>query len=430
MNFFSRLFGRKEKSTSTPTPIMEQAKSALIKIPNGYFSTWTKSAYANDIYRAGVDAIARNAAKLKGVHTVTYGGLKKVSANRRLERILQISPNPYMTAYDLLYKLITQMYLTNNAFALLDRDNGGQLQGVYPVSYTGIELLMDDSGNIFADFTLKNGRKVQFRYSDLIHLRRHFNTSDFLGEDNRAIDSALELAHTQGEGIVNAIKNSATLRGILRFTQILADDKLKELKENFMRDYLSIGNEGGIVAVDNQVEYLPIDNKPAVIDGEQSALIRDKIYSYLGISQRIVDSTYSEDEFSAFYESVVEPIATILSLEFTRKLFNEREQAFGNQIIFESGRLQFSSNATKVNLIKELLPLGILTINQALEILNLAPIEGGDKRLQTLNVVDAAMANEYQMTKALNGKLNGGNNNDDNGITDGGIVGSQSADET
>ena len=113
-----------------------------------------------------------------------------------------------------------------------------------------------------------------------------------------------------------------------------------------------------------------------------------------------MDSTYTENDFAAFYESVVEPVATQLSLEFTRKLFNDREQAFGNQIIFESGRLQFSSNATKVNLIKELLPLGILTINQALEVLNLAPIEGGDKRLQTLNVVDAAAATDYQMKRA------------------------------
>ena len=154
------------------------------------------------------------------------------------------------------------------------------------------------------------------------------------------------------------------------------------------------------MAVDNQCEYAPIESQGASISAEQATLIRDKIYSYLGISQRIVDSTYTENDFAAFYESVVEPVATQLSLEFTRKLFNDREQAFGNQIIFESGRLQFSSNATKVNLIKELLPLGILTINQALEVLNLAPIEGGDKRLQTLNVVDAAAATDYQMKRA------------------------------
>ena len=76
-----------------------------------------------------------------------------------------------------------------------------------------------------------------------------------------------------------------------------------------------------------------------------------------------------------------------------------REQAFGNQIIFESGRLQFSSNATKINLISQLIPYGLLTINQALEILNLPQVNDGDKRLQTLNVVDAEKANKYQLSE-------------------------------
>ena len=65
--------------------------------------------------------------------------------------------------------------------------------------------------------------------------------------------------------------------------------------------------------------------------------------------------------------------------------------------MFEAGRLQFTSNTTKVNLIKELMPYGLLTINQALEILNLPGVPDGNKRLQTLNVVDAAQANKYQL---------------------------------
>ena len=87
-------------------------------------------------------------------------------------------------------------------------------------------------------------------------------------------------------------------------------------------------------------------------------------------------------------------------MEFTAKIFTDREQAFGNSILFESGRLQFSSNKTKVELIKELMPLGLLTVNQALEILNMPSIEGGNRRIQTLNVVDADRATEYQLSKA------------------------------
>ena len=128
--------------------------------------------------------------------------------------------------------------------------------------------------------------------------------------------------------------------------------------------------------------------------------VKDKIYNYLGISEAIVNSSYNEDQWAAFYESTIEPLALQLSLEFTRKLFNDRERAFGNSVLFESGRLQFSSNATKVNLIRELMPMGLLTVNQALEILNLPSVPEGDRRIQSLNYVDADKAEEYQLARA------------------------------
>lgn len=45
------------------------------------------------------------------------------------------------------------------------------------------------------------------------------------------------------------------------------------------------------------------------------------------------------------------------------------------------------------------MPYGVISVNQALEILNLPPVEDGDKRLQTLNVVDATKANQYQLNE-------------------------------
>ena len=234
-------------------------------------------------------------------------------------------------------------------------------------------------------------------YADVIHIRRNFNRNDLLGENNEALYPALELAHTQNQGIINSIKSGANIRGIVKFTQIMAPDKLRAEKEQFLKDYLTISNDGGVVATDQRMEYTPITTNPAIIDESQISAVKHKIYDYLGISEKIVNSSYNEDEWCAFYESTLEPLAVQLGLEFTRKLFTEREQAFGNMIIFESSRLQFASNKTKVDLIEKLMPYGLLTVNQALEILNLPAVEGGEKRLQTLNVIDAAKANQYQV---------------------------------
>ena len=386
MSIFDRLFRRERSVTSSQ--VIEETQS---------FSAFTGDAYSNDIFREGVDAIARNAGKLKGSHVIKYRDHEREEGDCKINRLLQVRPNPFMSAYDFIYKLVTRLYLYNNSFAYIDRDQRGNVVGLYPITASHVDLLSDQSGRLFCGFLLRSGRQIVLPYEDIIHLRRFFNDDDILGADNFAIVPGLELAQTQNEGLVNGIKSGASIRGILKFTQIMSPEKLKAEKDAFITDYLEIGNDGGVVATDQKMDYQPIESKPIVLNADQTKAIREKIFSYLGVTEAIVSSSYTEDQFSAFYESTIEPIATALSQEMTAKLFTEREQAFGNEIIFESGRLQFTSNSTKVNLIAQLVPLGLLTINQALEILNLPGVADGDRRLQALNMIDADQANKYQV---------------------------------
>lgn len=392
MGILDRLFKKHSaKTQSFDTIINEQ----------GSFSAWSGDAYSNDVYRGAVDAIARNCGKLKGSHVVRYEPHRTKEGDCKLNRLLQVQPNPYMNAYDFLYKLITRLYLYNNSFAYLERDERGEVTGIYPITCNSVDFLSDGLNRLYCRFTMETGTVATLPYSDLIHLRRNFNNNALLGDDNGALTPALELAHTENEGIINAIKAGASLRGILHYTQIMAPELLKQEKEAFMADYLAMSNDGGVVATDQKTEYTPIDSKPVMINADQSKAIREKIYNYLGISEAIVNSSYTEDTFAAFYESVVEPVAIMLGMEFTRKIFNDREQSFGNAIVFDSGRLQFTSNGTKVQLIKELVPLGLLTVNQALEILNLPSVSDGDKRLQKLDFIDQSIAADYQLKRAV-----------------------------
>ena len=360
------------------------------------FPTWNGNAYSNATYRSAVDAIARNIAKLRGVHTIRGTPCEKT----RLNHILQVRPNAYMSAYDFLYKLASQLWVNGNAWAYVDFAENGDVLAIYPITATSVQMMTDDSGKLYAEFVFRNGHAAIFRYSELIHLRRFFNSNELLGEGNGALDAVLELAEAENTTITQGIKAGANIRGILKYTGMLQDTDLKEIKDKFVADYLSMNNSGGIAAIDTKVEYTPINNNPVILDAEQSKTIREKIFSFVGVSEKIVNSSYSEDEFSAFYESTIEPFAIALSLECTAKIFTEREISFGHEIIFDANRLQFVSNATKVNLIKELMPFGILTINQALEILNLPRVTDGDIRYQSLNYVQQTEALKYQLARA------------------------------
>lgn len=376
---------------------LEQQNQKHFEMLSGGFqslSNFNGDAYSNDIYRSAVDAIARHIAKLSGKHVIDNA--KEETKNSKINRIFD-RPNPYMSGYDFLYKIATQYFLYNNAFILVQKDNRGNLSGMYPLTPNSVEFVVDGAGEVYIKCLFKEGKIVHFHISEIAMLRRHFNNNELLGDSNDAIMSALELAHTQNVGMKEAIKNSASIRGIVKYNQALSPSKLKEAKEEFMNNYFSMANNGGVVPVDQSMDYQPLKVSDVQIDTSQVDAVKRKIYDYLGINESIVTGNYNEDQWQAFFESIVEPFAIQISSELTEKIFSEREKAFANRVIFEATKLQYASNKSKTNVIKELLPLGVLTINQALDLLNLPRVQDGDERIQSLNYIEKALAKNYQM---------------------------------
>ena len=370
-----------------------------LRMLSGYtpiFTPWQGKPYAADVVRAAVDAIARNAAKLRAKHIRRVDG-KIVPVGGQIERLLTVRPNPNMNAYDFLYRLITTLMIENNAWAYPVWD-GFNLVAIWPVNCTMAEFLEDDSRSIYVKFCFSNGDSVVLPYTEVIHLRRHYYNNDLIGEKNDPINSVLSAIHTTNEGLAQAIKTSAHIRGILKFQGMLKPEDIKANRDRFVTEYMTMQNTGGIAALDSKAEYVPVDIEPKMVNAAQMKELRDAVFRYFGVNEKIVMGNYTEDEYEAFYESVLEPLAIQLSLEFTSKLFTERERGFGNEIIFESNRLQYASMKTKLNL-KEMVDRGAMTPNEWREALNLAPIEGGDIPLRRLDMIDATKANEYQLGK-------------------------------
>lgn len=362
------------------------------------FTAYSSDPYANDVYRAGVDAIARMAAKFTLTPTITFSDGSSAPADERLARLLQMEPNPLMTAYDMQYKLYTHLYLHNNAYAYIIRE-GGLVTGIYPLHVTTCKYETDERGGLWCHFTFASGKQYTLPYSDVIHLRRHFNTSDVEGDQNDAIAAGVKLADMQNKGIEQSIRTSGTLRGVLSFTQILDPEKLKALKEAFIEDYLTLENSGGVAALDQSATFTPMESKPISITREDQEATKAKIYNYLGIGESIVNGTFTDDEFGAFDESTIEALALQTQLEFTRKIYSPLQVSRGRKVECSTARLHFISTKSKVELLKNVVPMGMLTINQGLDLMGMPKAEE-DRRIQSLNYIDVAAATEYQLARA------------------------------
>lgn len=354
-----------------------RGQQAVIEINSNTFSSFSGTAYGNAAFRAAVDAISRHAAKLQA-H----------SADPALDALFQNAPNPYMSAYDLLYKTAAAYFTNNNAFMLLQRDTAGSICEVYPLIPQSVEYQSGTDGALYVICQFNDGKRVTVPYGDLIHLRRHFLSHDLLGESNAPLYPLLDTAQTLNQGIAASVRNGTSIRGILRFASLVNPAQVKAEKEQFVADYFNQSNSGGIAATDQRFEFSPTNIAPYSIPQEQIDAVNGQIYDYLGISAKIVSGEYTEDNFSAFYESIIEPFALQLSQELYRKC--------GVEFVFTAERLEFSSAATKIKLLHEAAPLGLITLNEARKLLALPPVADGERRLQSLNYVNAEGADKYQ----------------------------------
>lgn len=350
--------------------------------------------YDSATARKAIHTIATHAAKLSGRH-IRQTSADKIEHNDNLTQLLSVRPNTFMSAFDMQYKVVTTLLLRNNAFIYIDRDKHGKIIGFHPVNNKNFEML-EYQGDLYIKFNFANGNKFTANYDDFIHLRRYFSDHDLLGSSNKPIQNKIQVIQTSDDSVVNAVKQSTFLRGILKYNTMLKEEDVKKHRDKFIREYMDIEDQSGVAALDAKADYKELSNEPKMTNEAQMKFFEEDMLSYFNLNPSIVNSDYTEDQWNAFYESVLEPIALQMSQEFTNKVFTRNEQNYGNQIIFDSNRIQYASVRTKIALVQYISPLGALRLNEVREIFNLPPIEGGEKILQSLNYVDAAKAEKYQ----------------------------------
>ncbi len=355
----------------------------------------------NEIVGAIANAVASNVAKL------TPQVIRKTAAgttikNDKLSRLLEIRPNAENSTYDFLYKMASDLIYTSNAFAVVFfNDDCSEITSIQPITVTSHRIFEVD-GVLYFKFIWEYDKKsYTVPYQFVIHIKGRYNRKRFLGTPPDAeLQNSTELLNVTYSGIKNVIRNSASLRGYLKYNNFIDEKELRQKVSEFQSAYMSSDNEGGIAGLDNTLDFHEITQKPPAIPITQVNFFRENIYRYYGVNEKILNSTYTEAEWNSFYEGVIEPIAIQLSLEFTYKLFTEGERSFGNKIVFTTNRLQYATLQTRNAVAKDLFDRGIITINEYREFMYLPQTEDGDVRMISLNYVKVDEQTEYQIGKA------------------------------
>lgn len=347
------------------------------KMINGYvpvFRTWRGEIYESQFVQSAIDALARHTAKL----SVTIDGGTK----SELLTTLKKKPNKWHTWSQFLYRARTILEVTNTAFIIPLRDKYGDTTGIYPLRPISWELVQDNENELWVRFTLENNIKTAEKLSDIGILTRHQYKSDFFGDSTSALDETMQLITIQRQGFEEYAKNANSYRFMAKASNFSKAEDLAKERQRFDVENFQNKNGGGILLFPNTYNDIKqITSQGFTVDAEQLKLIERNVYDYYGVSENIIQNKAHGDEFSAFYEGAIEPFAIQLSEVLTFMLFTDRMFAFGSGIFFTSNRIQYMNNSDKLNVTRDLVDRAILSINEAREIWQLPPVEGGDRHI-------------------------------------------------
>lgn len=393
-----RFFNRNREPTINEKPAekpTEQSRIAMVTTCGEHYYSWNGKLYESDIVRACIRPKVKAIGKLIGKHIRDdpKAGLK-VNPEAYIRFLLQ-EPNPHMTGQQFQEKMANQLCLNNNAFALIIRDMNGYPEQIYPIPCAGVEAIYDKAGNLFLRFTYRNGNIATFAYEDIIHLRQDFNEGDIFGTSPAAaLTQLMECVGVIDQGIVKAIKNSGIIRWLLKFNSSMRPEDIQKNVKQFVSNYLTIESETfGAAGVDAKAEAKQIEPKDYVPNAAHIDRITERIYSFFNTNKKIVQSLWDEDEWTAYYEAEIEPLAIQWGDVYTIRLFSRRERGCGNRIVFEASNLQCASLSTKLAF-QAMVDRGAMTPNEWRATMNMAPIEGGDQPIRRLDTQVVGMVQE------------------------------------
>lgn len=367
MSLFDKLFGKRPKPRGD--------FQGVFKLLDGYtprFTSFSGGVYESELVRSAINVRATHMSKLQ----ITTQGAAKPGLQTKLAH----GPNSFQTWSQFLYRLSTLLDVHNTAFIVPVWDEYGQISGIYAPLPTSCELVQygqDKTPYIRYEFSWGERAAVELEYCGIMTKFQY--RSDLFGETNRALMPTMELIHIQNQGIQEGVKSAATYRFMAQLSNFAKAEDLKKERQRFTEENFARDAKGGglLLFPNTYTNVKQVDVKPWVVDADQAKAIRENVNFYFGVNDDVLTNKAYGDAWAAFYEGAIEPFAIQLTEVLTRMLFTFREQSQGNRVMATTNRIQYMTNADKLNVTQGFADRGLATIDELREIWNLPPLPDG-----------------------------------------------------
>ena len=405
MGVFEKLF---------PRPKVKKQVNGYFQMLDGYtpiFTSWDGGVYEMEMTRSCIHTFANHCSKL--MPTVTGADIRGVKA------MLNSRPNPFMTGAQFVYKVATIYDAQNTCFIVPILDEFERLCGYYPVNPMQTEVI-DVGGEPWLRYKFANGKSAAIELSRCGVVSKYLYKNDIKGESNSALMPTLQLLNVQNQGIAEGIKNSASFRFMATVNNFTKGKDLANERKNWVDENLGSDSGGLALFPNTYTNVQQIQSTAKIVDADQMKLIQTRVLNYFGCNEDVLQNKTVGDAWSAYYEGKIEPFALQLSQAMTAMTYTNNEQKRGNAIVWSSNRLQYMTNADKLQVSSQMFDRGILSTNDVMDIWNLPHVPDGDKRYIRKEYIEVSKLDqptentEHNEEQPLEVDITGGNENDAN----------------
>ena len=376
------------------------------------FGQFGDNIYYSDVVQQAIKCIVDEMKKLNPLHIRYIGNDPSPVRDSTVQSVLN-NPNPLMTTSEFLEKTMWLLMLNYNAFVIptyyvwTDEKTGQErryYEALYPIKPSQVDFIEDATGRLYVKFWFWNGDQTTLPYDDVIHLKVNYSVNDYMGgneagqPDHEALLKTLELNKTLLDGVAKAMQASYAVNGVFKYNTIMDDGRMEAALAEFEKKLQN--NQSGFLPIDLKTDFTPLEHKSELVDEPTLKFIDEKILRNWGVPLDVLTGDYSKETYESFYQKTLEPLIKSLSEAFTKKLFTQREKAYGNRVEFFPKDLIFMSINQKIEMVNLLAPTGAVFENEKRAIFGLMPLpELEGKRYMSLNWIDANNADQYQVGK-------------------------------
>ena len=383
------------------------------------FSSFGSNIYFSDFVNNAIDRIATEVGKIEVVSVIE----KENSISRQnddITRLLKYQPNPLQTTKDFLSacewlrrkKANAFIYPTYELVKAVNGQTSKRFTAFYPLNPVTAELGHYEDGRWAIKFFWQDGSSNVLPYKSVIHLKWRRGTSLLMGggDDNGNVDDSntfrsLKTLDEILQGLPKMIASSLNVNGVLSVKTIVEKAALEEAAKDFeKRIYKS---DSGIVAVGLEGDYKPINKAFPTVPDNVLKFLKDIIRERYGVSEAILSGNFDGKAHASFYQTCIEDFIVEFEQAFSERLFSQREKDIGHRIKCYYSRVSYMDAAEKRELAQLARDTGLMTLNEIRELYGLAPIEEGDRRLQSLNYVNVGLVDKYQLNEEKNSEGTG-----------------------